>query len=227
MRIWSQLYCLKLRQNQLKVFVFILCSMESTYIRGENNMKLLLFGGIQGVGKTTLLADLKKKNARRIKFVDPGDLFRRYFYNKKVKKIGEIEDLIVKKIIETPRDSVVVAHWHYAVRRKSRYIPQITFSRLVRIATSGAIEMIILFDVIAPIDLVRERRRKDYNSKKRSLSMKIIYKEAAANDRFLEMHRALFSRCIGSSKVKVVRLANIDLPTARSVFERYIKKITQ
>ena len=94
-------------------------------------MKLILLGGVQGVGKTTLLSWLENKFAEKITLLNPGELFRRYFYNERIKTIEEIEELIANKLEKMPNDSVVVVHWHYAVRRLSKYIPQINFSRLL------------------------------------------------------------------------------------------------
>ena len=47
-------------------------------------MKLVLVGGVAGVGKTTLLSWLQDKFGRRIKFLDPGELFRKFFYKEKL-----------------------------------------------------------------------------------------------------------------------------------------------
>ncbi|OHB23798.1 MAG: hypothetical protein A3J67_02930 [Parcubacteria group bacterium RIFCSPHIGHO2_02_FULL_48_10b] len=178
-------------------------------------MKLILFGGIQGVGKTTLLSWIKNEFAGKIKLLNPGALFRRYHYNKKIKTTQEIEELIVNKLGKMPNDSAVVVHWHYAVRRPSRYIPQISFSRLKRIAESGNIEKIVLLLVSAPVDIVRERRLKDSRKKKRAFSRSAIRKEVAADEKFLIKHQILFSQILGDSNVKVVRLINNDLQTTR------------
>ena len=137
-------------------------------------MKLVFFGGVQGVGKTTLIAWLKNEFPGWIKFLNPGALFRRYYYRSKLKTLEEIEELIVKKILSAPQNSIVVLHWHYAVKRPSAYIPQMKFSRLKRIAESGKIERAILLSVEVPASLILKRRALDSRKKKRSLSMPAI-----------------------------------------------------
>ncbi len=188
-------------------------------------MKLILFGGVQGVGKTTLLSWLKNKFAGKIKLLNPGGLFRRYFYNKKIKTTKEIEELIANKLEKMPNNSVVVVHWHYAVRRPSGYIPQINFSRLKRIAKNGNIEKIILLLVEAPVDAVRERRLKDRRAKKRALSRSVIGKEIAADEEFLIRHRVLFSQILGCHNVVIFRLTNNDLRTAKLLLCNFFKSL--
>ena len=61
-------------------------------------MKLVFLGGVQGVGKTTLIKSLTEKFGDKIKVINPGELFRRYFYRKKTKTPEEIE--AAKKIVE-------------------------------------------------------------------------------------------------------------------------------
>ena len=174
-------------------------------------MKLILLGGVQGVGKTTLLSWLENKFAEKITLLNPGELFRRYFYNERIKTIEEIEELIANKLEKMPNDSVVVVYWHYAVRRLSKYIPQINFSRLQRITESGKIEQVILFLVEAPATVVLERRLRDRRIKKRGISHSTINKEVAAEEKFWAKHKALFSRILGNRRVTAFRLTNISL----------------
>lgn len=188
-------------------------------------MKLILFGGIQGVGKTTLLSWLENKFAGQLELLNPGELFRRYFYNERVKTLEEIEELIVSKLLKIPNDSAVVVHWHYAVRRPSGYIPQINFSRLKQIAESGKIEQVILLLVEAPIDVVLERRLRDRRTKKRSLSRSIINKEVAVDEKFLTKHKALFSRILGNHRVVVFRLTNVDMRPAQLRLCKFFKTL--
>jgi len=188
-------------------------------------MKLILFGGVQGVGKTTLLSLLEDKFRGKIKLLNPGELFRHYFYNKKIKTTEEIEELIVSKLVKMSNDSIVVVHWHYAVRRPSKYIPQINFSRLKQLAKSDNIEKIVLLLVQAPVDVVRERRVKDSRTKKRDLSRSAISKEIAADEEFLVKHRVLFSQILGSHNVSVFRLTNNDLRTAKLLLFNFFKSL--
>ena len=178
-------------------------------------MKLIFFGGVQGVGKTTLLSWLKNQHGEQIKFLNPGELFRRYFYNERIKTIEEIEELIVAELEESPADSIIAMHWHYAVRRPSGYIPQISFPRLRKIAEGRKIDQVILFLVEAPADIIRERRLSDQKVKKRELSKSVIDGEIEAEEEFWNTHKVLFSSILGNDKVISLRLVNIDLYTAK------------
>lgn len=186
-------------------------------------MKLILFGGIQGVGKTILLSWIENIFAGQITLLNPGELFRRYFYNEKIKTIEEIEELIVNKLEEMQNDSVAVLHWHYAVLRPTGYIPQINFSRLNRIVKSGKIEQVILLLVEAPVDAVLERRLADCRIKKRNLSLSVMREEIAAEEEFLIMQRDLFSQALGNHNIVVFRLTNIDLQATKRVLFNFFK----
>src|SRR3989338_9845981 len=113
-------------------------------------MKLILVGGVQGVGKTTLLSWLRRVYRKRLTLLDPGELFRRYHYDRKIRTTEEIEELILQKLESLPDDAMAVAHWHYAVRRPMGYIPQIALSRLTRLAQGRKLEHVTLFVVEAP-----------------------------------------------------------------------------
>lgn len=188
-------------------------------------MKLILFGGVQGVGKTTLLSWLEDKFPGRLTLLNPGELFRRYFYNEKIKTAEEIEELIVSKLEEMPADSIVIIHWHYAVRQPTGYIPQINFSRLKRIAESGKIEQIILLLVEAPTDAVLERRLKDGLAKKRNLSQSVINEEIATEEEFLIKQRDLFFQILGNHNITVFRLTNTDLRATKLLLYKFFKSL--
>ena len=188
-------------------------------------MKLILFGGVQGVGKTTLLSWLESKFAGQITLLNPGELFRRYCYDNKVKTTEEVEELILNKLEKMPNDSIAVVHWHYAVKRPSGYIPQINFPRLKRMAKSGNIEKIVLLVVEAPVALVGERRLRDRQTKKRDLCQPAISEEIAADEKFLVEHRLLFSQILGAHNVTIVRLTNTDLPAAKVLLGNFFKSL--
>ena len=179
-------------------------------------MKLILFGGVQGVGKSTLLHWLENQFKHRIKLLNPGELFRRYFYNEKLKTVEEIEEMILCEIEDIPNDSVLVAHWHYAVRRPSKYIPQISFSRLKQIAESGKIEHITLCLVEASADSIYERRLNDRQTKKREFSKSSINEEVNIEQEFLTKYQVLFSQILGNNSVTTIKINNNDLDVAKS-----------
>lgn len=178
-------------------------------------MKLIFFGGVKGVGKTTLLAWLKKKYPENIVVLDAGELFRRHHYHSNRKTAHEVEELIVHKLENMSKHSVVAIHWHYAVWRPSGYIPQISCPRLQRIARSGCVKEVILLLVEAPINLVCKRRLKDKKTKKRALSQLAVREEADWEEKLLRRHYALFSRILGKRRVNIFRLNNEDLHIAQ------------
>lgn len=188
-------------------------------------MKLILFGSVQGVGKTTLLSWLEDEFTGQIVVLNPGELFRRYFYDEKLKTIEEIEELIASKLEEMPDSAVAVLHWHYAVRRPEGYIPQIAFSRLERLAKSGKIEQVVLLMVEAPIDVVLERRAADRKSKKRALSRSVIREEVAADEEFLMKHQTLFAEVLGDRNVVVFRLPNVDLEATKRLLGSFFTSL--
>src|SRR3989338_11486196 len=94
-------------------------------------MKLILLGGVQGTGKTTLLSWLRHVYGKRLTLLDPGELFRRYHYDRKIRTTEEVEELIIQRLEALPDGAVAAAHWHYAVKRPTKYIPQIAWGRLV------------------------------------------------------------------------------------------------
>ncbi|OGN01083.1 MAG: hypothetical protein A3B91_00690 [Candidatus Yanofskybacteria bacterium RIFCSPHIGHO2_02_FULL_41_29] len=188
-------------------------------------MKLILFGGVQGVGKSTLLHWLENQPKHRITLLNPGELFRRYFYNEQVKTIEEIEELIVSEIEKMPSNSVLVAHWHYAVRQPSKYIPQISFSRLKRIAESGKVEQIVLCLVEASVDSIYERRLIDHQTKKREFSKSSIEEEIHIEEEFLAKYQILFSKILGSNRVTTTRINNNDLGVAESTLHDLFGKL--
>lgn len=190
-------------------------------------MKLVLCGGVQGVGKTTLLTLLENEFPGRIATLDPGELFRRYFYENRSKTIEEIEDLVVDTLKEMPDDVVAIVHWHYAVRRPEGYVPQIALSRLARLAKSGKIGQVVLLRVEAPADVVLKRRAKDQEPKKRALSRPIILEEMAADEQFLARHQTLFSEALGSRNVTVFRLLNTELDAARNLLGDFFKSLIE
>lgn len=189
-------------------------------------MKLVLFGGVQGVGKTTLISLLEKKLKDRIVVLNPGELFRRYFYSRKAKTLDDIEEMVVNQLKKLPSDSTVVVHWHYAVRRPSGYIPQISFERLKRIAKISKVERVILLLVEARADAVHKRRLMDCKTKSsRALSKFAIDEEIKFDAEFLAKHKMLFSKILGNNRVLVFRVTNDDLKNAQKALYGFFKKL--
>lgn len=184
-------------------------------------MKLVLFGGIQGVGKTTLLSWLERKYAGRIVILDAGELFRRYVYIGRTKTADEVEEFIVDTLRRLPDDSVVVAHWHYAVRHAGEYIPQISFARLKHLAENGKIKKVVLITLTAPPGEVRRRRMAEYHIKRRDISELKICEELETDEQFLRKQKELFSRVLGEDSVIAARFMNADLESAKRALDDF------
>lgn len=188
-------------------------------------MKIVFFGGVKGVGKSTLLSWLEKLYKDRFEYIDPGELFRRYHYEEKILTTEEVEELIVKSIEEAPSHSIMVVHWHYAVWRPTGFIPQISFPRLRRIAHNPNIELVFLLSVEASVESIYERRLKESGIKSRPLSFSSISEEAAADEDFLMRHRAIFSEAIGDNNVTVVRFQNEKLKKAEQDLAVFFERL--
>ncbi len=172
-------------------------------------MKLILLGGVAGVGKTTIFNQFRVKLDKRVIFLDPGELFRQYCYVWKIKTAEEVEEMILDQLMAMPRDATVVVHWHYAVSRPGGYITQISFARLAQLAKSGKIDRVILVSVGAPTDVILERRLRDSNKKKRNLDRQMIEEEVKQDQEFLIKHRDLLIEILGEGRVVVHHFANI------------------
>jgi adenylate kinase len=183
-------------------------------------------GGVAGVGKTTLLSGIERKYAGKIRLINPGELFRRYYYHNPTMTADEVEELIERQLLDAPDDALAVAHWHYAVRRK-RYMPQISFQRLRRLAKSDKIERVMLLLIEAPPDIIIERRRKDVAAKRRPLSRLVIEDEVHWEQKFWLSHMRLFSAALGDDHVEAIRIANCDLEAAKLQLSRLIASLVR
>lgn len=188
-------------------------------------MKIIFFGGVQGVGKSTLLARVLTSFNNRVKLVDPGEFFRRYFYKEKLKTLDEIEDLILAEISNAPDDTLIIAHWHYAVTRPGGFIPQIDFSRLRRLAESGRVEEVAFVNVEAPIETIYGRRLIDSRMKRRAISLAEIKEEVLRDREFLLEHSDIFSRVLGDENISFHSISNTDLLLAVASLEKLIKSM--
>ncbi len=186
-------------------------------------MKIIFVGGVQGVGKSTLLSWAKRRFGRKVVVLDPGAFFRKYFYSKKIKTIEEIEDLIVAKIKKSPTSRVTLVHWHYAVKRSSGYIPQVSVSRLNQIAQCKYIQKIILLMIQAPAPMIYARRMKDINKKKRGLTYAEIEKEIAMDEIFMKRQVQLFARSMRRGRLERSYISNSNLKVSMRDFAGLIK----
>lgn len=208
------------------IFCRVLYMLKIAFLQEGEYMKLVLFGGIQGVGKTTLISWLKQTFPRQLKILDAGEMFRRYVYGqRKIKSAKEVEKLIVEKLLAWPRNAVVVVHWHYAIRRPEGYIPQIHFSRLARIARSGKIAHATLLLVETSAKRILKRRWDNRETKTRPLLLATIRRETRKEEKFLAKTYQMFSQELGRKRVTKYRLRDTRLPVAKKRLARYFEAL--
>jgi adenylate kinase len=170
-------------------------------------VKLVLLGGVQGVGKSTIFEYLKSRFGDKVVFIDPGELFRKLCY-RGVKSPEEVEEIILNELIDLPEDAIVVAHWHFAVPRPDGYIPQISFDRLKRLALSGKLSEALLVSIEASTDIIRSRRLRDSSGKKRNLVRQMIDEERRLDLEYLSKHYELLAGILGEDRVKTHYFSN-------------------
>jgi adenylate kinase len=190
----------------------------------EDVMRLFLIGGIQGVGKSTLLSALMQCLGGEVELLNPGQLFRQYIYGGQLTKTTEeVEELIADAISNASSTATILGHWHFAVNRPNgQFIPQISWSKLEKAVNTANPELITLVLIEAPPDVIQARRQNDYNHKKRALRLEDIMTEAKQEEEFLERHRILLERTLGPNRVIVRRITNVNLPLAVTELERFV-----
>ena len=165
---------------------------------------------------------LENRFSGRFEILDPGELFRRYFYNEKIMALEEIEDMIVRKIENVPDGKAIILHWHYAVRRPSGYTPQISFSRLRKLAENDRVKKAALVLVTASAVNLYERRQKEYSVKKRELYLDDIRDEILTDEKYFNKHHRLFSDVLGSKKVTALKVVNEEISAAESILSVFL-----
>lgn len=163
---------------------------EKYIFSGEVAMKMVFFGGVHGVGKTTLLEKIAVESDQKPRIVDPGELFWEHLFEKKDKTPEETEELAIELIARECRlHPVVICNWHYAVWTPSGYVPEIAFPRLTMLVERVKPECVYLVLMSASVDAVFERRAKDRAVKKRKIDRGCIEEEMAQTERLYHLHR--------------------------------------
>lgn len=152
-------------------------------------MKLVFFGGVHGVGKTTLLERVVKESPAGLHVVDPGELFWEHVYHKKDKTPAEVEMLVIELIAEACRvHPVVICNWHYAVWTPGGYVPQLAFDRLALLIDRVNPECAYSVLVGASARIVLARRVSDRLVKKRKIDLASVEEEIAHTERLYRLH---------------------------------------
>lgn len=171
-------------------------------------MKLLVFiGGVQGVGKTTVMEKSQQLDPTLAIF-DPGRIFELYHLEQKVVEPKVLEEMVVLGLTGLSQEKTLI-NWHYGVWYGRRYIPHISWKLLEQVARRlGASTEILFVLLTADLDLVLQRRQADAEKglKKRPLSRKTINYELRTEKRFFQEHLQLFER----NKVVALVIDNHD-----------------
>lgn len=155
-------------------------------------MKLVFFGGVHGVGKTTLLEKLSATSGGALHIIDPGELFWEHCYQKKDKTPDETEELVVELIERSCRlHPLVVCNWHYAVWTPTGYVPEVAFSRLATLIERVRPGCVCPILIHASADIVFERRKKDQGAKKRKIDLVAIEEEIAQTNYLYQLHHGV------------------------------------
>ncbi|OGZ10198.1 MAG: hypothetical protein A3D65_03395 [Candidatus Lloydbacteria bacterium RIFCSPHIGHO2_02_FULL_50_13] len=163
-------------------------------------MKLVLFGGVHGVGKTTLFEKILVASGGEFRVIDPGELFWEHLYQKKDKTSDETEALAVELIEkECCLHQTVICNWHYAVWTPKGYVPQIAFPRLAGLIERVRPKCVQLVLVRASTDVVLLRREGDQAIKKRKIDRVCVEEEVAHTEHLYRLHHNVIS-----SRVKTV-----------------------
>lgn len=175
-------------------------------------MKLVICGGVHGVGKTTLMdraTPLLGKEASRF---DPGELFMEHLYRLKNKTVDEIEEMLVEHlVIKVRTHPLVLSNWHYAVWTPGGYTSQVSTERWERILreTSGA--ELTLVRVTAAPETILARREKDRDVRKRKRDIDAVREELIQTDLF---YRKFYERARQFLKPTEVTIDNTSLDDA-------------
>lgn len=183
-------------------------------------MKLILVGGVHGVGKTTLLDYLAKKIGGTMRVFDPGAYFWKHLIEAKDKTPAEIEAMVVNELAKTGKEEVVVCNWHYAVWTKDGYVPQLAYDNLERIVSLLAPEKIILMLVTASAEDIHQRRKKDLPKRKRKIGMRYVLEEIEATESAFAKHLRVLEK---HTDVWFLRLDNTKLRKAKKLLLKIVR----
>lgn len=173
---------------------------------------VILFGGVHGVGKSTLLSGAEYPGDS-VAFFDPGPLFTEHLCHRKDKSSPEIERMVSDKLIALSRNHpLVISNWHWAVWTPKGYVPQLAEEEFLRFLRGSRPRCLYLVEVTAPVELVLARRLEDKAFRKRKLDLNSVHEEAAMSDAF---RYRCFKAAAEVCTVQFVDIINVDLAEGR------------
>ena len=177
-------------------------------------MKLIIFGGVHGVGKTTLLNHLTETFGEKLPIFDPGIYFWKHLYELKDKATPEIEEMVINELVKMKDNQIIVCNWHYAVWTKNGYISQLCYANLERLVQITKPDAVTLILIKASAADVYERRRADAEIKKRKIDKKCIEEEICATESAIEEHLDVIK---GWVEPKLIVVENTELEQTRKL----------
>ncbi len=173
---------------------------------------VILFGGVHGVGKSTLLSGAEYPGDD-VAFFDPGPLFIEHLYRRRDKSSSEIERMVSDELIALGRGHpLVVSNWHWAVWTRNGYVPQLAAEEFLRFLTRSRPCCLYLVEVTAPAELVLARRLRDAPIRKRKLDLACVREEAAMSDAF---RYRCFTAAAEVCPAQFVDIINVELAEGR------------
>lgn len=186
-------------------------------------MKLVLIGGVHGVGKTTLMERVRlalPPNA--LTTFDPGEYFWSLCYTRNILSPDTVEELVVKRMMLFSGSNLIASNWHYAVWQPDGYIPQLRFDRFAQLLSFLSPEYLGLVHITASTQHILNRRIQDRESRKRKVDLACILQEQNETERLLNLHlRVARSHCPS----EMVRIENDDLEQSTSCLLRIFSQL--
>jgi len=177
-------------------------------------MRLILFGGVHGVGKTTLLNHLTGIFGEKLPIFDPGIYFWKHLYELGDKTIPEVEEIVISELGKMKDNQMIVCNWHYAVWTKNGYIPQLCYANLERLIQVTNPDAVTLILIRASVEEVYKRRMADTEIKKRKIDIKCIEEEACATESAIEEHFGVIRKWM---EPKLIVVENTELEETRKL----------
>lgn len=182
-------------------------------------MKLILFGGVHGVGKTTLLNHLAEVFGDKLPIFDPGVYFWKHLYELRDKKTPEAEEVVINELERMKDNQTIVCNWHYAVWTKEGYIPQLGYTNLERLIGVTKPDEVTLILIKASTEEVYKRRVADAEIKKRKIDKKCIEEEVCATESAIKEHLGVIGKRV---KPKLLVIENTDLEETKKLLVKIL-----
>lgn len=176
-------------------------------------MRLVICGGVHGVGKTTVMDRVLALLGEKCSRFDPGELFMKHLYRQKDKAGREIEEMVAEQLVRRVLSSpLVLSNWHYAVWQPEGYIPQVRMELWDRVLRETRGAQIVLALVTASPEDILARREKDRGIRRRKLSLDAVREELRQTKRYYDEH-CRRARLFGEPELAVIENSSLEAAT--------------